>query len=77
MRKKIYCAGGALSACFGNVAAVASLVVGSVVYIPAINCMGGPGESFVRCFVDEDFCTWRGHGSFVEIEGTIELGFGG
>ena len=46
-RKQFYCAGDALSACFRNVSVVASVVVGSVAYTPAINCMGGPGESFV------------------------------
>lgn len=45
--------------------------------IPSINCMRCPGESFVWVFVDEEFCTWGRHRVFVEIEGAIELGFGG
>ena len=62
MRKKLDCAEDALGACFGDVAAVASVVVGGVANILVINCMGGPGESLVWCFVDEDFCTWGGMG---------------
>ena len=41
---KCYCAGDALSACFGIVAAVASIVVECVSNIPPINCMRFPGE---------------------------------
>ena len=39
------------------------------------DAMGCPGVANSRGLKDEDFCSRRGEGRVIEIEGSIEMGF--
>ena len=76
MGKKIDGAGDSFGAGFGDVAPVASVMLRGMADIPALNAVWCPRSAHLRSLMDEYLCAWRGHWCFIEVEGTIHMGFG-
>jgi hypothetical protein len=68
--------GDAIGSCLGDVDTMVAVEFGCASDVPAIYAMAGPGSSVLRCFVDDNSCAgWR-EGSFVVVEGSVQLYFG-
>ena len=60
----------------GDVASIAAVMFGGMANIPALNTAWCPRSAHLWRFVDEYLCSWRGHRCFIEVKGTIHMGFG-
>ena len=76
VRKKLYGFGCAFGPGFGDINAVASVMLGSPANVPSINAMGCPHAAIGRCFKDKDLGPWWRKGGLIEIKNTVELSFG-
>ena len=77
MWEEIDCLGCAFRPRLWDVDAVAPVVFRGATDVPAVDAVGGPSASMVGCIVHKDFCARRSKRGAIEIEGSVELGFGG
>ena len=75
MGEKFDRAGDAFCFCFGDIAAVASIVVWRVAHVPAFNTVRRPRAAYLRCFMDKDFGAGGGHGRLIEVECAVHVRF--
>ena len=59
-----------------DVYSVAPIVFRGPTDVPPGDAMGCPGAANARGLKDDEFCAGRSEGCAIEIEGSIELGFG-